>query len=55
MLRKGEKEGKKEKAIQVLDKSLEELPKLERKLKDAIGHTDNLTFSDLETVEEGDV
>ena len=35
--------------------SLEELPKLERKLKDAIGHTDNLTFSDLETVEEGDV
>lgn len=32
--------------------SLEELPKLERKLKDAIGHTENLTFSDLENVEE---
>ena len=35
--------------------SLDELPKLERKLKDAIGHTDNLTFSDLENAVEGDV
>ncbi|MBP3447677.1 MAG: SMC-Scp complex subunit ScpB [Clostridia bacterium] len=32
--------------------SLDELPKLERKLKDAIGQNDNLTFSDLQTKEE---
>lgn len=32
--------------------SLDELPKLERKLKDAIGQTDNLTFSDLQTKED---
>lgn len=32
--------------------SLEELPKLERKLQDAIGHSQNLTFSDLEQMEE---
>ena len=32
--------------------SLDELPKLERKLKDAIGQTDNLTFSDLQPKED---
>ncbi len=37
--------------------SLDELPKLERKLMDSIGHTDNLTFSDLEQepTEESDL
>lgn len=37
--------------------SLDELPKLERKLMDSIGHTENLTFSDLEQepTEESDL